>query len=233
MKDIISPKIKYKTFEQCLDEINVEIAKRASRWQLSGIPSVSFEDVSQIIRIHIFRKWNLYDQKRPLIKWVNTVISNQIRNIVRNLYGNYSRPCLSCKCNEGGNLCSIYGTQNNQCPMLAYWEKNKKNAHDIKLAVTLENHSQEVSNQISDYMDIDKTSAELHKKMETILKPIEWKVYKHLYIKHGEEQDLGRILGFKTTEKGRTVGYKQLSNIKKSIIAKVKKLLANDEIDMF
>ena len=39
-------------------------------------------------------------------------------------------------------------------------------------------------------------------------------------------------MGYKTTEKNRMAGYKQIKNIKKAIITKVKKHLYNGDIDI-
>ena len=68
--------------------------------------------------------------------------------------------------------------------------------------------------------------------MEESLKPAEWKIYKLLYIEGKSEIDVAKIMGYKTTEKNRSPGYKHIQNIKKNIIIKVKKLLTNDEIDI-
>lgn len=86
---------------------------------------MDFNDVSQILRIHINNKWPLYDQKQPLAPWVNRIISNQIKNLIRNNYGNYSRPCLKCSAAEGEDLCKIYGKQCGACPLYKKWEKRK------------------------------------------------------------------------------------------------------------
>mgnify|MGYP000601283827 CR=1 FL=1 len=40
-----------------------------------------------------------------------------------------------------------------------------------------------------------------------------------------------KVLGYKSNEKGRKAGYKQIKNIKKSIIEKVKKVLDKGEIE--
>src|SRR3990167_1843535 len=109
-------------FEENITIINQEIAKRRGKWNLHIVASMDFEDVSQILRIHIFKKWHLYDPTQPLAPWVNRVISNQIRNLIRNNYGNYCRPCLRCAASEGDNLCSIYGKQCSTCPLYAHWE---------------------------------------------------------------------------------------------------------------
>ena len=70
-------------FEECIKTIDVEINKRKNKWSLTSLAWMDFEDVSQIIRIHIFKKWSLYDQTKPLGPWLNRIISNQIKNFHR------------------------------------------------------------------------------------------------------------------------------------------------------
>jgi len=67
--------------------------------------------------------------------------------------------------------------------------------------------------------------------MQEILKPIEWKVYKHLYMEYKSEEEVAKLMGYRTSEKNRIPGYKQIKNIKKSIIEKVKKVLNKGEVD--
>tara|TARA_R100000808_G_scaffold11976_1_gene30283 strand:- start:16422 stop:17006 length:585 start_codon:yes stop_codon:yes gene_type:complete len=193
---------------------------------------MDFDDVSQILRIHIYKKWHLYDQSKPLAPWLNRIISNQIKNLIRNNYGNYCRPCLKCAAAEGNNLCEIYGKQDSTCPLYQTWERTKKRAHDLKIPLPLENHAQEVFSQSSDSFDVESNIMKLHKKMKEILKPIEWKVYLSLYINNKSEQEVAEELGYKTSEKNRSPGYKQIKNIKKSIIEKVKKHLDKNNIDI-
>jgi RNA polymerase sigma factor (sigma-70 family) len=219
------------TFEESIDDIDREIAKRRNKWNLTVLAWMDFQDVSQILRIHIYKKWHLYDPEKPLGPWINRIISNQIKNLIRNNYGNYARPCLRCAAAEGGELCSIYTKQCNDCPLYSNWEKSKKRAHDAKLPVSLEDHHQEVHSMPSDTIDIEKIAKKLHKKMKSILKPVEWSVYKYLYVEQRSEEEAAKLMGYRTSEKGRQPGYKQIKNIKKSIIAKVKKILYKDEID--
>ena len=70
----------------------------------------------------------------------------------------------------------------------------------------------------------------LNVKMESSLKPAEWKIYKALYIDNMSEEDAATLMGYKTNEKNRVPGYKQIKNVKKSIIQKVKKMLNDGEI---
>ena len=220
------------SFEDKISEINQEINKRRHKWNLTTLAWMDFSDVSQILRIHIYKKWNLYDPKKPLAPWVNRIVSNQIKNLIRNNYGNYSRPCLRCAAAEQEDGCTIYASQCSKCPLYAKWEKSKKSAHDIKLPVALENHTQEVHNIIEDEIDIEKTAKNIHTKMQQILKPIEWKFYELYYIKHKSEEESAKLMGYKTTEKNRKIGYKQVKNLKKSIMIKVKKHLYNGDIDI-
>jgi len=219
-------------FEDRIDEINTEIFKRKNKWNLTAIAWMDFSDVSQILRFHIYRKWHLYNSLKPLAPWVNRIISNQIKNLIRNNYGNYSRPCLRCAAAEQEDGCTIYASQCSKCPLYAKWEKSKKSAHDIKLPVALENHTQEVHNIIEDEIDIEKTAKNIHAKMQQVLKPIEWKFYELYYIKHKSEEESAKLMGYKTTEKNRKIGYKQVKNLKKSIMIKVKKYLYNGDIDI-
>jgi DNA-directed RNA polymerase specialized sigma24 family protein len=220
------------SFESKISEINQEINKRKHKWNLTSLAWMDFSDVSQILRIHIYKKWNLYDPKKPLAPWINRIVSNQIKNLIRNNYGNYSRPCLKCAAAEQEDGCSIYASQCSKCPLYAKWEKSKKSAHNIKLPVALENHTQEVHNIIEDEIDIEKTAKNIHAKMQQVLKPIEWKFYDLYYIQHKSEEESAKSMGYKTTEKNRKIGYKQVKNLKKSIMIKVKKYLYNGDIDI-
>ena len=221
------------TFEECINRIDNELQKRRSKWTLTALSWMDFDDVSQIIRHHISKKWSLYDAEQPLEPWVNRIISHQIRNLIRNYYGNYSRPCLKCTADEGNDLCSVYGKQCEACPLYAKWMKTKKRAHDCKLPVSMENHQQEVFDCAHNTIDFEKSSENLHVKMKEILKPKEWLVYELLYIKHLSENEVAAQMDFKTSEKNRQPGYRQIKNIEKSIIAKAKKVILAGEVDIY
>lgn len=220
------------SFEDRIEEINTEILKRKNKWNLTAISWMDFSDVAQILRFHIYKKWHLYNLSKPLAPWVNRIISNQIKNLIRNNYSNYTRPCLKCSAAETEDGCSIYEKQCAKCPLYANWIRSKKNAHDTKLPLSLENHVQEIHNIPNDSFNIEQSALNTHRKMEQVLKPIEWKVYKYLYIQNKNEEDVAKLMGYKTTEKNRMAGYKQIKNIKKSIILKVKKHLYNGDIDI-
>lgn len=227
-------KIKSPSFEDCLDQIDIEISKKRGKWGLTALAWMDFEDVSQILRIHIYKKWHLYDPSKKLTPWIRTIISNQIKNLIRNNYSNFVKPCVRCAASDGNEGCSIYKTQNSDCPLFKNWLKNKKSAYDTKIPLPLDNFYQEIrSVHQNDYRDIEHMAIKVHEKMKEVLKPNEWTIYKHLYIEYKSELETAKLMGYKTSEKNRSPGYKQIKNIKKRIIQKVKKCLENDEIDIF
>ena len=222
------PRKKKLKFEDCIESIDIEINKRRGRWNLTALSWMDFDDVSQIIRVHIFKKWHLYDQSKSLAPWINTLISNQIKNLIRNNYGNYCRPCLKCAAAESDSLYYIYGTQCCACPLFAQWEKTKKAAYLTKLPTPLESVEHEMENiELSDF-DFDTVLKRLNSKLKAVLKPNEWVVYENLYLNNKSEQEVAKILGYKTSEKNRSPGYKQIKNIKKSIIDKAKEIVAEN-----
>ena len=144
---------------------------------------MDYDDVSQIIRLHIYNKWAQYDQSLPLEPWVNRIITSQLINLSRNIYYSNARPCLKCPENEGGDLCRTYRKQCDLCPIFKRWQNGKKAAHDIRLPLPIENHSMEVYDMPTyDSADIERAIPAFHIAMKKVLRKREWEVYKLLYI---------------------------------------------------
>lgn len=68
--------------------------------------------------------------------------------------------------------------------------------------------------------------------MEVVLKPLEWKVYKLIYIQGVSEEEAAKEMGYKTTEKNRSPGYKQIKNVQKKIINKAKEAIKKGMIEI-
>lgn len=237
MADQKSPKFKY---EDKSDEINCEIKKRRGKWFLDSLAWFDFEDVEQIIKAHIHKKWHQWDQSRSLKPWINKIITNQMKNILRNNYSNFVRPCLSCPFNQscatknGGesSLCGFTksGSQDSSCPLYAKWERTKKPAYGIKMALALENHSHE-ANAIQDN-DFNMTDAQnkLNEFMKEELSEKQFQVYDLLFIQHMDEEVVAKKMGYKTSEKGRKAGYKQIKNLKKIFKQKAQEILQTKDV---
>lgn len=226
-------KIKY---EDKIDVIDEELSKRKNKWFLDSIPWVSFEDVEQIIRLHIYQKWDKWDQKRDLKPWVNKIITNQFKNILRNYYLNFARPCVGCPFNTDtgseSNSCSFTktGAQDHNCPLFKKWSKTKKYAHDVKIPSRIDAASFDFLSSGSESFDITVAMRRVEKELKDILSEKMYNIYYMLFIDNKTEDEVASFLGYKSNEKGRAAGYKQIKNIKKKIKEQVIKIIKNEDI---
>lgn len=221
------------SFEESISIIDNEISKRRNKWNLSSLTWIDFDDVSQIIRIHIYKKWHLYNSKKPLAPWVNRIISNQIKNLIRNNYLNFIKPCAQCPEAEPDEGCKKFGKQCSSCPLFKEWERNKKHAYNLNMPVSFESLENCIDTSYTDSIDIDKFKLDLDEKMKKFLKPLEWKLYEMLYIKKMTEKQAAKKMGYKSTEENRNPGYKQIKNMQKAIIKKIKINIHNGGIDVY
>jgi hypothetical protein len=220
------------SFEDSIDIIDEEISKRKNRWHLTAIAWMDFQDVSQRLRIHIYNKWDKWDEVRPLRPWLNQVINHQITNMLRNHYSNFSRPCLKCPYNTGDHNCSVYGSQNNSCKSYSKWEKTKKNAYDIKFPVSIhtpntqnpETNLESLIESKESYIDIEGMIPSFNDIMKKNLSNIEWKLYDLMFLQHLEEAAIAKKMGYKLSYKDGRPAYRQISKIKSKVLQKAREL---------
>lgn len=218
----------YEDFSELIDN---ELQKRKRNWFLTSVNWIDFDDVCQIIRSHISKKWAQWDQSRPIKPWLNKIIANQMKNILRNHYSNYARPCLNCPFNSDSefNLCTFTssGEQDNTCPLYKKWEGTKKHAYNVKITLSLENHQHEVNAGSESYLgsDIQESSLKLFKELKKILTPRQYSAFDMLFIQNMTDEEVAKEMGFKSTESGRKAGYKQIKNLKKLLKEKAANIL--------
>lgn len=219
-------------FEDKIDIIDNELRKRKGKWQLKARADFDFQDVEQIIRFHIFKKWSLWNQDKPLEPWLNRIITRQISNLLRNLYGGFSRPCLKCAANQGGDLCAIYKTQCAECPLFAKWIRGKKQAHDVKIPLPLETHAQEVESISADFIDYENAASIIHGRIKPKLTKVQFRVYDMLYIQNLGEDEIAMRMGHKKNEdlKRKVIRYKQLENYKKKFIKIARRIIEEEDL---
>lgn len=230
------------SFESRYEEIRDYIRKRRNKWQKLLPPSTEFEDVEQVMLIHIYRKWHLWDQARPMENWVNTVISNQMINVTRKNYMNYAKPCINCPHNLscGGmgedyevGLCSktTSGAQDSECDIYAEWEKTKKHAFNVKIPVSYENYGAEIAHSESDNYDYAQNVERIKGYVKPHLNEKQYKVFEMLYFENLTDEEVAIKVGYKTREKGRKAGYAQIANLKKKFKAIIKEAIKSIEND--
>ncbi len=227
------------SYEEKYEVIENELKKRQGKWFLKSLAWIDFDDVKQIIRTHIYKKWDQWDQSRPLKPWLNRIISNQLKNILRNYYSNFAKPCLSCPFNQSGlteentaGLCGFTksGVQCGECPLYAKWEKTKKAAYDIKMPLALDSHTHMLHNDKATSFEIENAQIRLHAEMKKVLSEKNYSIYEMLFIDNLNDEEVAAKLGYRTTEKGRKAGYKQLKNLKRQFKEKAERILQTKDI---
>ena len=226
------------TYEDHQQTVEEELNKRQSKWFLKSLSWIDFDDVKQIIRLHLYKKWDLWDQSRPLKPWLNRIISNQLKNILRNYYSNFAKPCLNCPFNQSGiteenevGLCGFTQSkaQCSECPLYAKWEKTKKSAYQVKIPLALETHDFEIKHKGACF-ELEFAEQRLHEEMKKKLPAKQYEIYEMLFIKNMTDEEVAAVLGYKTSEKNRKAGYKQIKNLKKQLKEKAEKILKTKDI---
>tara|TARA_A100001515_G_scaffold43218_1_gene34071 strand:+ start:43 stop:744 length:702 start_codon:yes stop_codon:yes gene_type:complete len=221
------------SFEDCIEIIENEIRKRRAKWKLQSLSWLDYDDVSQILRIHINKKWHLYKADKPLEPWLNRIISNQIKNLIRNNYTNFSKPCLKCAAYEGNDLCFLFGKVSKDCKVYANWFFTRRDRHNVKMTLPIDHHLNEVKQKenASNY-NIEDLVKKFHSAIIKELRPVEKKAYILLYVENKDEEEAAKLMGYKTSEKDRKPGYKQIKNIQKKIIEKARKIIDSGSFDL-
>lgn len=134
------------TLEEAMPEIERIINLYQTRWTLADY---SFSDVAQDIKIHICKKWHLYDQTRPLQAWVASVTQSQIKNALRDRYYIYQPPCLKCEMYLGEKQCQLFKGNLSKCSLYAKFEEKKGVAANLYFPVSYESSNYDATQQFS------------------------------------------------------------------------------------
>jgi len=223
------------SYEECLPAIDKELKKRESRWHLERVTYLNYQDVCQIIRCHFYVKWSQLDCSQFILKWVNTVITNQTRNVIRNIWTSKSSICNQCPANKGGGVCELYGeTRNSDCRVYNEWSKTKKiNKEHIHFADSFdtleESQKSKLICDINSFQNYDLTK--FHKLIQPLLTQYQWKVYSLIYVDGLDEIEAAKKLGFKDSiSNHRNPGYKSMLKMRKIFLEKAKEVINNNDL---
>ena len=106
----------------------------------------------------------------------------------------------------------------------------KKSAYDIKLAVTIENHTNEIGEKKDNSFDLETATLRLSNEIEKELTSRQFIAFKMLFVQNNTEEEVAKYLGFKTSERKRSAGYKQIKNLKKIFQEKARSILKERDI---
>ena len=108
--------------------------------------------------------------------------------------------------------------------------KAKKYAYDVKMPVSMENLSTEMSSMEINNENLPNAIKKLNDLMKVNLSEKHFLIYTMLFIENMPEEDIAKKLGYKTSEKGRKAGYKQIKNLKRQLKEKAIKLIQKNDI---
>lgn len=225
-----------KTYEEMSDSIEGELQKHRRRWTLDFLSHLDFDDVAQTIRHHIYKKWSNWNQDRPFAPWCSTIIQNQIKNMTRNNYAAFAKPCSKCPYSQGDSMtsdegfCAITtsGVQCEECPLFAHWIKKRKDAFNVKIPTSIDGNLSdhiETTGSGMNEAEFARGFDELNEEMQRRLSKDMYKAYTMLFIEKASDEEVSKFMGYKTTEKNRAAGYKQIKNLKDKFHTLARKIL--------
>ena len=209
------------TYEDFSDIIDAAIKKQQYKWRLRAVRWFDFEDVEQIIKLHIAKKWHMWDQERPLEPWIGRIISNQMRNLIRNHYGNYVNPCPKHQ---------FADHDPSTCPICSKWEKTKKMGLELKIPLSTEDFVKEVRGREYTDFDFNGSLKRLDLYMEIKLSETHYVAYRMLYFEDKTEEDVAKFMGYKISPQKRKLGYRQVKNLKKKFLETALEILKDNDI---
>ncbi len=223
------------TYEDCAEQIEKELKKRRRKWTLDIHRWLDWDDVAQNLRLHISKKWHLWDQTRKLAPWIQRIASNQIYNMFRNLYTNHARPCVQCKFAVGEDGCSVTESNNqcSECPIYEKWEKTKKYGYHAKMPLELEHHAQEVNNKIDDTINFQETMRRVMVELEKHMTAKRFEAFKMLFIDNVPEEEIVVALRIRGNPKNKYSQKKLLSAYRESLSKEAKKIIAESDISEY
>ncbi|MDB4314534.1 hypothetical protein N9955_00745 [bacterium] len=221
------------TYEDKQDELEEVLSKYRAKWQLDVFAWLNYDDVCQMVRLRVWQKFHLWNQDLPFKPWASTLTGNAIKNVIRDNYGNFARPCLKCEFFQGADGCSFTQSkiQDEECPKFAKWKKKKERAYNLKLALPIEDGGHLGESHFEDEIDFFNAESKLHKMVMAKLKGKHLEIYRLLFVEHMDEEEVAERYGFKKdASRNKTTRYKQINNLKKRFYKMAQKIVNEEDI---
>ena len=225
-----------KTFTEVEPIIDSILEKNRPKWKLGAVKFYDFDDFKQDLKIHVYEKFDKWNQSRAFEPWCSAVIHNQIQNKKRNLWRNHEKPCADCYFNKGMGMCGFTksGDQCGECQHYRHWEKKKQAAYNMKMACPVETEDGEILFDTPEEIDYDKFLSILDREMNSRVKSEEiplvtYKIFKLNFIEGLTDEEIARKMGYKTRENDRSAGYRTLASHRKKAHDIAKEILGRDD----
>lgn len=243
-----------KRFKEASVEIQELINKRRNSWKLTSV--MDFSDVSQEILAYIWKSFPQYDPSQPLDRWANTVITTQLKNLLRNHLYRDSKPCVAassygspCVYNTGGTGCrwtkenpkgSGSGIQDYSCWAYAKWLSKKRDKQAIMSPTSLDDTGTDSNPMTSlhdrlpansnEFLDYEGPKKVIDEKIMPHLNKEEAKIYRLLIIEGLDEVVVGRRMGYKKQKNSKIPGYLQIREAKMLFVKLAKRIIDEEDL---
>lgn len=98
------------------------------------------------------------------------------------------------------------------------------------MPLSIESHTQEINSFVDSNVDFDKSIEKLNVILKEQLSAEHYRVYVMLFFENCSEEEVAKYMGYKTSEKHRAAGYKQIKNIKKMLKQKAESIISQNDI---
>lgn len=221
--------IKQQEFIKILPIIKSNIWKRKNSW---NIPSLEWDDVSQILILRVWTKFDKYSiTKGPFEHWLNKLITNALNNLIRDKFSKYSRPCIcGCTYNIGGDDCSFTKSnkQCSECPLYKKWTIKKQQQFNMITSVSLEDHSNETYNVENDTANVDFSKHIIDDRLKELLSIHDFKIYKMMFIDHKSLEYIGKKMNLRLLPSSHIPGYQELLRLKRKFINLSREIISDE-----
>jgi DNA-directed RNA polymerase specialized sigma subunit len=94
----------------------------------------------------------------------------------------------------------------------------------------MENHSKEIDSYEDSSINFSDSIKRLNQLLKESLSDTHYQVYTMLFFEERTEEEVAKFMGYKTNEKNRAAGYKQIKNLKKMLKLKAQKIISENDI---
>lgn len=228
-------------FNEHYEEFKVLVGKRRHKWRATSI--MEWEDLESRLLTRIFRQLSHYDETRPLDRWANRLVSNEIRNVLRDKIYKDARPCVSgqapgfnmgssygrgcaCALANGGCSWTKSGKQDSSCKFMKAWEQKKQAKFAISTPLSIENHFNESQSMPDDFFDIEAAKTVIDQNIQRRLTKDEYRVYVFMYVQHLSIEEAAKQMGFKKRDENDQKGYMHVRTASLVIKEVVKQIIS-------
>lgn len=227
---------KKRIFNEHYETLERLINRKRKHFKLAAVPSLSFDDVFQKIALHVYKYIHTYKSKKGKFEpWAATIIENQWKNILRDNYLSFKKPCAGCPYNDGDmanpESCSFTpsGKKSPECKDYAKWSYSiKRDRYNVKLPLPIENQTEDLVY----HNPKEKIEAILHDLgpiLRKRLRKTDYKFFRLFYLEKKDLNETAKEMGWGMAMKNNRPKYKRSAEQYNKRIIEEARRIVNEE----